>query len=429
MAARSALWLQLRTSVARWGFAPLLVLGLAILFGRSRFWIGIWPETGAAAQISAFFVSVFAAGLAAWIAAAVELRGLHEQEAAAAIRPVTIELTRFAAALSWLVAPYLLVAAVAFATTAATIFPPGVSTFFQYVLLGLTTIIFGTAWGWLVGKLLAPLVAAICAALSWFIATSLLEASTQLTRVSGPPWFELHLDSIAVRLAAVALFAVAVCALPARTVRPALFGRRVAVAVLALAGIVAAHLTTTVVSYRAPVAEPLCIQRTIEYCLWPEHEKYVPMIEELDREVAALPVELELPDRVVDYALSGSTQWIDEYTARELPGRFDPEFDISEGSRWGLARGVASAILGTVFADCEPQAEPDPERRWNQLFAWLEWRLAGGGAPDYRTNAPADLQAAWAVGRDVADASSGQDQAAWASTLIAEVKEHHRCAG
>jgi len=116
----SALWLQLRTSVARWGFAPLLVLGLAILFGRSRFWIGIWPETGAAAQISAFFVSVFAAGLAAWVAAAVELRGLHEQEAAAAIRPVTIELTRFAAALSWLVAPYLLVAAVAFVTTAAT---------------------------------------------------------------------------------------------------------------------------------------------------------------------------------------------------------------------------------------------------------------------------------------------------------------------
>lgn len=61
----TGLWLHLRCSTGRYGFLPLSLLGVAILFGRSRYWLGIWPETGAAAQLSGYFLSVLAAGLAA----------------------------------------------------------------------------------------------------------------------------------------------------------------------------------------------------------------------------------------------------------------------------------------------------------------------------------------------------------------------------
>lgn len=419
------LWLHVRNNFARWGFVPLLGLGLAVLFGRSRFWIGIWPETGAAAQVSAFFVSIFGAGIAAWVAAGVEFRGLNEQASSAALRPLKIEGFRFGATLLWLIAPYVVVAIVAFLTTATTLFPAGLANFFKYVLLGGTLIVFGTAWGWLVGKLLAPVVATLSAALSWFIAVSVLGEVSQLQRLSGPPWIELHLGSLVLRLAIVLLFAVAVCALPSRAVRPMLFNRRLAVAMAVLVGVIATHVITVVPSYRAPLAQPLCVQRTIEYCLWPEHEKYLPMIETTDRRVAALPVKLALPARVVDYALSGSTKWLSEQTAVEIPGKFDPEFDISEGSPWALARGVATAILRTEFAECSPKAKRDPQYQAEQFLAWLEWRLAGGGVPDYRTNAPAALQEAWARGRRSADGLPEQAQSAWVTGLIADVKERY----
>jgi len=420
----SALWLHLRASTARWGFLPLTALGVAVLFGRSRFWIGIWPETGAAAQVSAFFLGIFAAGFAAWIAATVEVRGLHEQAAAAAIRPLTIELTRFTATLAWLLAPYLVVAAIAFVITARAGLPPGVGAFLGYVVLGAVTVVFATAWGWLAGRLLAPLIAAVCAALSWFVVLSVLGDAGQLTVVSGPPWHEVRTGTIGLRLAAVVALAVAVSAIGWRAGRRAAFHRRIGAAVAALVGVIALHLATTVVTHRPPVAKPLCVHGAIEYCLWPEHAKYVPLIQALDRRVAALPLPLPLPERVVDYSLSGSQRWIDLYSSVELPGTFDPEFDISEGSRWGLARGVAAAIVKTVAAGCDP-TKPDPAHRWDQLFAWLEWRLAGGGKPDYRTDAPQGLQTAWATGHRIAAEQSEHQQAAWAATLIAETKRRH----
>ncbi|MDG4782017.1 hypothetical protein O7614_20365 [Micromonospora sp. WMMD961] len=421
----SPLWLHVKSSVARWGVVPLGLLGVAILFGRSRYWIGIWPEAGAAAQLSAFFLSIFAAGVTAWVAATIDVRGMYEQAASAAIRPLTIELTRFTAALLWLLVPYLAVATAAFVATAAGSFPPGLGSFFLYILLGVVTIVFAAAWGWLVGRLLAPLIAAVCAALSWFIAVSLLGDSTDATVMSGPPWFEVSLGPIGVRLAAVLLLAVAVCALPWRAGRPARFRQRALLALVALAGVVAVHVSTTVLVHRSPVAKPVCVQGEIEYCLWPEHEKYVPMVEAVDRRVTALPVRLPLPDRVVDYSLSGSQKWTDLYSSVQLPGTFAPEFDISEGSEWALARGVASAIVSAVFAECDPDAKQDPEYRSDQLHAWLEWRLVGGGTPDYRTDAPDYLRKAWSAGRQQAAEESDQDQGRWATTLIAETKERY----
>lgn len=421
----TALWLNLRVNAARWGFVPLTILGVAVLFGRSRFWIGIWPESGAAAQVSAFFLSMFGAGVAAWITAWIEVRGLREQAASAAIRPLSIELTRFTATLLWLLAPYLAVVAIAFTATAVTLFPPGVGAFFAYVVLGSILIVLGTAWGWLVGRLLSPLVAAVCGALSWFIIASLLQSADAIV-MSGPPWLEVQLGQVGLRLATVFLFAVAVCMVPCRSGRLSQFGQRVAVAIAAFVVVFGAHQVTTVISYRDPIAQPLCVQGEIEYCLWPEHAKYVPMVEAVDQRVADLPIQLALPEKIVDYALSGSTQWVGPDMAIALEGTFPPEFDISEGSQWALARGVASAITSEVFAECESDASRDLDSQRNQLFAWLEWRLAGGGAPDYQTNAPAQLEAAWSTGHRSAAELSEQEQVAWVLTIIEEKERHCR---
>jgi hypothetical protein len=230
------------------------------------------------------------------------------------------------------------------------------------------------------------------------------------------------------RFAVVVLFAGIVCAIPSKVDRRRSFGRWLAVALVALVGTVASFLETSVITHRAPVARPFCIQGVMEYCLWPEHEKYAPMVRDLDRRLVALPVQLPTPELVVDYSLSGSTKWINEDVEVELPGVFPPEFDISAGSRWALARGIAAAILKTTFSDCDFRSRADTENRWDQLHAWLEWRLAGGGTQDYSTNAPSELQAAWSVGRQAAQHKSERDQAAWVIQTVADEKKAH-CRG
>ena len=416
-----AVTLHLRTTPARWAVLPLAALGLAILFGRSRYWIGIWPEAGAAAQITGYFLSLFAAGVSAWIAAQVTVRGMREQLAAAARRSIGVETGRLAAAAAWIVMAYLVVAVAAFAATART-FPPGVGAFFSYLLLGLVPVLASTAWGWLVGRLLAPMLAAVCALMGWFVLTSLLGQFAQSLRISGPPWLALDLTTILLRLAAVIVLAAGVCVIPltyrGRTVVRGLAGP------LGVALVVVVHVNTTLVTYRQPASDPLCVQGAIEYCLWPEHEKYIPLVKAADARVAALPADLPLPPRVVDYALSGSTVYVDLTHSIERQGDFPHEFDISEGSRWGLARGIATAISREIFKSCAVQAKPDPERRRDQIFAWLEWRIAGGGSPDYTTDAPGEMQDAWTVGRQTATRSE-PEQAEWVNRTISEVKTLH----
>ena len=60
----TALWLHLRTSPIRWALPVLVALDMAVIFLRGRHWIGVWPETGAAAQVPAYLLGVVGAGAA-----------------------------------------------------------------------------------------------------------------------------------------------------------------------------------------------------------------------------------------------------------------------------------------------------------------------------------------------------------------------------
>lgn len=420
-----AFLLHARSSTTKIGALPLAALGLVILFNRTTFWIGIWPETGAAVTVSAFFMGLFAAGLSAWTAARIDAHGLRERDASANVRPFVLEANRFTAALLWLLVAYLVVVAAALWATSAESFPAGFSFYVGYVMLGLILIILAAGWGWFIGRVLDPVIAAFSATLSWFVFASIFGNATDMAPISGPPWTAIEPDVLVWRLWAVMAFVLAVCALPRRSAPRRARVQRTAAALIILVVVAVIHAIAPVLTPRPPVASPICVQGELQYCLWPEHEKYVPMIWDVDARVAELPLKLELPARMVDYSLSGSLRWV-EGTGVEMAGDFPPEFDISEGSRWALARGVASAITSEVFSDCRTsQVIDDPEFRSDKLQAWLEARLAGGGDPDYTTNAPVELQVAWGEGYRVAADLTETEQATWAREIIASRQEQY----
>jgi hypothetical protein len=417
--------LHLRTSLARWAALPLAALGLVVIFRRNTFWFGIWPEAGAAVAVGAFFMSLIGAGLAAWSAARTDVYRVREQTSSSARRGTTLELYRFAATLGWQVAAYLVVAFVAAFFVVRDGSPPGFRWFVGYVGLGAFLVVMANGWGWLVGRLLNPTVAALTALFSWFLVVSLVGDPAEATPVSGPPWVTVEFGSVALRLGIALVFCVAVCALAPRTAPRPVRLRRTALAAVALVAVGATLSSTSALGHRAPVADPVCVEGAMTYCLWPEDEKYVPMVRAVDARVAALPLALELPDKMVDYSLSGSTRWVSDDLEVELPGDFPPEFDISEGSQWALARGVSVAIVASEFSQCDLDAPVDPDFRWEQLRAWLEYRLAGGGSRDYTTDAPEEFQKAWAQGYRAAAELSDAEQADWARELIATTNDRY----
>lgn len=138
------MWLHLRTSPIRWSLPVLLAVDLAALFLRNRSWIGVWPESGAAAQVPAYLLGVVAAGVAAWAAGTQTRHRLGEQLAVARVHPATSEAYRLGATLILLLIPYVIGQVVAFAVTART-FPPGLGLFWGYALLGLFVMVMATA--------------------------------------------------------------------------------------------------------------------------------------------------------------------------------------------------------------------------------------------------------------------------------------------
>jgi hypothetical protein len=200
----SGLWLHVRNSPIRYALPVLIAIDVAVLLLRNRYWIGVWPETGAAAQVPASLLGVVGAGAAAWAAGAPARHRLEEQLTAARVHPARIEAYRLGATLIVLLIPYMVGQAVAFAVTART-FPPGVHLWLGYLLLGVFVTLLAVVLGWACGKLLGPVFAALTAALGFLFLSALLDrwvvgaarttaptrppicTSPVMSRLSGPP--------------------------------------------------------------------------------------------------------------------------------------------------------------------------------------------------------------------------------------------------
>jgi hypothetical protein len=411
----TALWLHLRTSPLRWAVAPMVVTTLMAVLLRTDYWVGIWPETGAAGQLPAFYLSVVAAGAAAWASGSTSRHALEEQMAAAALAPPVTEAYRLGATTILLLVPYLAGQAVAFALTART-FPPGVHLWLGYVLMGLVVMLMATAWGWAVGRYLSPAYGALVAVLSWLMFEGLVGLRADLTVMSGPTWMQPAPGALAVRLLAVAVFGAALVWASRRGWDGD--ARRAALPAVAGIAAVAATLGTTVVSDRDVPRDPLCVDGRIEMCLWPEDEKYVAMVRALDVRVTELPEGFRLPPRLNQYGLERSSFPFGGEVVTQLEG----DFDISEGHRSALALGLSNEILEETLRPCDLAAidraeDPAPEvlRRWVELF------LNAGDPLGYRAaGVPDDIAAAWKTAADVARLP-GPEQRAWADRELSRM--------
>lgn len=421
----SGFWLHVRNSPIRWALPALVAIDLAVLFLRNRFWIGVWPETGAAALVPAYLLGVVGAGAAAWSAGAPARHGLAEQLSAARVHPMAADLHRLGAALVVLLIPYLTGQAVAFAITART-FPPGMHLWFGYVVLGVFVILMAVALGWACGKLLGPVFAALAAAVGFLFLATLLDRMGFVV-VSGRPEVAVDPLPLILRLGSIGVLLLALLWLPA--VPTGQHRRRAMMLVPAVLPLAFALVATDAVSERRPPGDrAICVDGRTMLCVWPEHEKYLPQLRELTARVDALPEVFVPPSRINEVGLEET--WVIGPDGRKYLTD-SPIFYILEGSPWSYAGDIGKSIAKSTFGFTDSQAcnwesltPADGSRIW-AVDAWLEAYLVGKGSPDYHTDAPADVQQAWSRGRELARNSSRTEQFRWAEGEVGDLRERY----
>ncbi|GGJ93475.1 hypothetical protein GCM10010123_24170 [Pilimelia anulata] len=402
----------------------MLVLDLAVLLLRgSHHWIGSWPATGAAAQLPAFFLSMLAAGAAAWSAGSTTRHRLEEQLTAASKSRVRSEAYRLCATLILMLIPYLAGQALAFGLTAWT-FPSGLTLWFGYFLMGTTLLLLSTAWGWLFGKHLGAAFAAVCASLSWVMAVLffLMSSTDGIVVVSGPVWQQVDNSGALVRTLTAIGLCVAVVWIPdiARRKRQQfapLYSLTLVVAVCFVIG-----NTTGIIDRKRP-ANPLCTDGAVTICLWPEHEKYLPMVQAISNRIDRLPEGFALPTRLQEKGVGPADSSDDQSRYPDAHG----EFLIIEGSRWSVASSVSTAIVKETFANCDWGAiQSARDIRPDAIASWTEWFIAGGGGRDYRTSGEMDdLHRAWQLAADISRDLPPDGQAAWVRRELVDLKARY----
>jgi hypothetical protein len=364
--------------------------------------------------VSAFYLGIIAAGAMAWAAGTASLYGLDEAVAAAAIPLRRVKTYRLGASIVILTIPYLVGHVVAFALTART-FPPGMALWAGYALLGYAALLLAMAWGWLFGMLFGATYGALAALVSWALIVAYLSKYSDLTVVSGPVWERVNISALVVRCVAVSALLLAVLWYPAKT--SSLKARWLGATTSVTTGLIALAAVGTIpgVGLRHPTATPICVDGRIIMCVWPESKKYIPMIRSFNRRVDELPPVLVLPARLNQYGIDQERVHYDGETRTQPAGGFD----ITEGSRWGLAFGLSNSIMETTLARCdrrmmmrEKDYSAEAVRRWTEFF------LAQGDSPDYKTRgASPEIDGAWSTAKDVL-ALPAIEQSAWVQKQI-----------
>jgi hypothetical protein len=392
---------------------------MAILFLRTTHWFGVWPETGAAAQVPTYVVGPLVAGVAAWSAAASDRYGLSEQLHGARVHHAVSEAYRLGATTLLLLVPYLICQAVAFGITARTM-PPGLGLWAGYALHGGFVTLLTVALGWTAGKLTRSVFAALASTFACLILVGVASRWLPLSVVTGPPELMVDVTSAVVRTVSVLALLVALLWIPVTS-----GSRRWAIVLPALGfaviGMVMAATTVTV-QRPEPGDNVTCVNGRTQLCIWPEHRKYVPMIRSINSRVDALPRAFRLPPRMNEFAIEQNWHMEDGPHGPIMyeDGPAAPSFHVLEGSVWSSAGDVATGVMSTTFeftngAKCHWYPTPEADNaRILALGAWLESYLAGGGRVDYHDNAPAEMRAAFSTGRAMAADHPLVDQFSWA---------------
>ncbi|MFF4453572.1 ABC transporter permease [Streptomyces goshikiensis] len=370
--------IELRRSPLLTAFPVMIAVDLLVLFGRSRYWIGVWPEASVAAQVVTLFLGPVLAGVSAWQAGRSSRAGMPETVLAAA-RPIwRIEAARLAATLTlgFLAYAFGCLTAVVISVSEA---GPGFL-WPSYLLLGASTLIVFASVGHLAGRWWpsAAFTPVVCA-LGCFI--SMLALPFKFNVLAGPPDQHLRPLPVAVRL----LFALALATLAVTAPRPRRGAERqmprraaslpirsaaigsAAASLIALAAVPASGELR--VGRPASATAPLCDRAergAPQVCVWPEHRKYLPELTAMAQRLnqPAQPW-LKSPETFYEFGLR-RTKWGDR------------GFDIAEGHVRTAAIAMADQVFTRSLGLCVP---PDQERRaWqamDNIHLWLEYRSTG----------------------------------------------------
>ncbi|MGW2262268.1 DUF7224 domain-containing protein [Streptomyces sp. NPDC001780] len=371
--------IELRRSPLLTALPLMLLVDLVVLFGRSRYWIGVWPEASAATQVVSLFLGPVLAAVSAWQAGRSSRTGMPDFLLAAARPGWRAEAQRLAATLTLGFVAY----GTGAATAAAVSFGEAGPGFLwpSYLLLGVATLTLFAAVGHLVGRWWpSPAYAPVVCALGGFVFLLAVGQNYGFFVLSGSPDVTTRPLPIALHLIlAVALAALAVSApqlpkgrwdVPRRPQPRQARGAAVCAAALALSAVAALPAAGEVREARsASVVEPLCDRAEAnapEVCVWPEHRKYLPELTAMAHRLATIPQPWITPPAT----------FYEEGLRRSEYG--DAGFGIAEGHVRAAAIAMAGQTSMQSLSRCLPPR--DARRAWqasDRIDLWLEYRAMG----------------------------------------------------
>lgn len=371
--------IELRRSPLLAAFPLMVAVDLLVLFGRSRYWIGVWPEASVATQVTTLFLGPVLSGVSAWQAGRSLRAGMPEGLLAAPRPDWQIEAARFFATITLGFLAY----AVGGVTAAAVSFKDAGHGFLwpSYLLLGAATLTIFASVGHLAGRWWpSPAFTPVVCALGCFI--SMLALPIKFNVLAGPPDTRMRTLPVAVRVLCALAFAILALTAPAlrrgsiremaRHKAP-LLTRGIAV----VSGAAAIFLLAIAIPAAGELREerpssavtPLCERAddsAPQVCVWPEHRKYLPdlvkMAQRLDQ---AGQFEIKAPREFREFGLR-RTQWGDR------------GFDITEGHVRTAAIAMADNVFTDSFGLCRPPT--DNHQAWQAMDAihlWLEYLSMG----------------------------------------------------
>ncbi|MEV0396509.1 hypothetical protein [Polymorphospora rubra] len=392
-----------------------MAIQVAAMFGRSTYWIGVWPQAAVAAQIPVIFTAPFLAAFAAFLGGRAQTRGTGEQMRVSPRSPWAAHAAALGSVLAYGIAVYLGGQAVA---AAVSLGEPGIGwLWLGYTGLGLTVVLAAVGLGYLLGALYpSSWIGPVCAGLGFFILVNLLIERFDFYPLTAYMSETFVPTAYASRfIVAAALVVVAVVAAVLRNDPGRLSPSRIAVSAatmcLLLVGSFAVVSTPELMRARTPV-DPDCTDTTPKLCVWPENHKYL-------GELTAMA------SRMARLAEAGIKVPTVSYEAGLRPG--PSGFLIIEGSMWAVASHLSGEILMANQPDltCDWTELSDTYRRASGEFAfWVEASIVGGGHRDFRGGNPdIDMDAI----ERVVNNDDETRQFVWAAQRLATMENESPC--
>jgi hypothetical protein len=408
------LWIELRNSPIRWWFPLFLVTDVVMLFGRQSWWIGVWPQASAAAQLAGHSFGALLAAAAAWNAGREHRGEVTELLSAAARARWQADALQLTSTLLYGGVPYivgaLIAAVVSYEEAGPGFLWPG------YLILGASVLIMGAALGHLAGKLFTARFMPTIAVATLMFAISL--TGVEMVVLSGMPQLTFSPQALAARLLLAVLLVLIAVAVPGRT--PERTGNRsagrpaVASRLLLPAAALAVAVGVAGVVYAGPlrIARPapeaaLCSTGSPRVCLWPENRKYLPEISAMATRLAASADLIKLPEVFYERGLRGDDR---------LSG-----FLILEG-----ASSVPDSMAGSVLEHTMPRCDVPESATSSYLHElwsigqWLAVRAQGSRFPASMAGGPpgVDMEEIYQVAQRPED-----EQAAWFRSRMKAIAE------